>query len=80
MIMSLLARWIAPQAAAAILVGAAALSIVGVLLGIRRSGRLAERAEQAVKRSEVQRAQLEAAADRPGDRAALSERMRAGRF
>lgn len=64
----------------AILAGAAALSVAGILLGIRRSGRLAERAEQAVRASEVKRDQLDAAAGRPGNRNELDDRLRSGRF
>lgn len=64
----------------AILAGAATLSVAGMLLGIRRSGRLAERAEQALKASEVRRDQLDAAAGRPGNRNELGNRLRSGRF
>jgi hypothetical protein len=79
-ILALLARWIAPHAATVILAGAAIATVAGFLFGVRRSGRLAERAEQAARTAEVQRAQLQATVDRPADRATLSERMRAGRF
>lgn len=80
MILALVWRIIAPLGAQAILAGAAIATVAGLLLGVRRSGRLAERAEQAARTAEVQRAQLQASIDRPGDRAALAERMRAGRF
>lgn len=80
MILGLIGRIIAPLGVQAILAGAAIATAAGFLLGVRRSGRLAERAEQAARTAEVQRAQLQASIGRPGDRAALAERMRAGRF
>lgn len=64
----------------ALLVAAMAVTVAGILLGARRAGRLAERAEVAVRNEEIRRAQLDAAARRPHDRAALSDRLRAGTF
>jgi hypothetical protein len=64
----------------ALLVGSVAVVVASILLGARRAGRLAERAEVAVRNEEIRRAQLQAAARRPHDRAALSDRLRAGTF
>ena len=64
----------------AAIIAAIAVLVVGALLGVRRSGRLAERAAAAIRNEEIRRAQLDAAARRPGDRNALSARLSSGRF
>lgn len=62
----------------------AALTIALFLLNLRRAGeragRLAERLSTSEKTHEVQRQMLDAASRRPGDRDALAQRMRDGRF
>ena len=80
MILALLARILAPLGVQVILAGAAVATVAGILLGVRRSGRLAERAEQQARIANVQREQLQATIDRPGDRDALARRMRFGSF
>lgn len=56
------------------------VAVAAVLLGARRAGRLAERAEGAIRNEEIRRAQLDAAARRPADRDALADRLRGGSF
>ena len=60
--------------------GAIAVAVVAVLLGARRSGRLAERADAAAQAARIRRAQLDAAVDRPRGRSDLSRRLLDGRF
>jgi len=60
--------------------GAAALSIAAVLLGVRQSGRTAERYDQLKKIVEIKDAQLRAAIDAPRTRASLIDRLRNGKF
>ncbi len=55
-------------------------AVLAVLLGARQAGRNAERVERMHKTIEVQREQLDAAANRPHDRDELIGRMRDGRF
>ena len=64
------------------LVGGAAVAgaVLAVLLGARQAGRNAERVERMRKTIEVQREQLDAAANRPRDRDELIGRMRDGWF
>jgi hypothetical protein len=73
-----------PWLRAALRYGAIALAVLLFLLSLRRSGeragRLAERLDTKEKANDVQRRMLEAAARRPRDRDALSERLRDGRF
>ena len=57
-----------------------AVSVAGILLGARRAGRLAERADGAIRNEEIRRAQLDASVRRPADRGALVERLRSGSF
>jgi transcription initiation factor TFIIIB Brf1 subunit/transcription initiation factor TFIIB len=64
----------------ATVVAAIAVLVAGVLLGVRRSGRLAERADAAIRNEEVRRAQLDAAARRPANRDALADRLSQGKF
>ena len=62
----------------------AALTIVLLLLNLRRAGeragRLAERLSTSERTHEIQRQMLDAASRRPADRDALAERLRDGRF
>jgi hypothetical protein len=64
--------------------GAITLTILLVLLALRRSGeragRLAERLETREKTHDVQRQMLDAAARRPRDRDELADRLRNGDF
>ena len=55
-------------------------AVLAVLLGARQAGRNAERIERMRKTIEVQREQLDAAANRPRDRDELIGRMRDGSF
>lgn len=55
-------------------------AVLAVLLGARQAGRNAERIERMRKTIEVQREQLDAAANRPRDRDELIGRMRDGNF
>ncbi len=62
----------------------AIITIALFLLNLRRAGeragRLAERHSTSEKTHEIQRQMLDAASRRPGDRDALAQRMRDGRF
>ena len=62
----------------------AALTILLLLLSLRRAGeragRLAERLETSEKANEIQRRMLEIAARRPRDRDELARRLRDGQF
>lgn len=56
------------------------LSVVGVLIGARQSGRTAERYDQLKKITEIKDAQLRAALGAPRTRNDLVERLRNGQF
>ncbi len=60
--------------------GAAALSVMAVLLGARQAGRNAERMDQLKKKLEVKDAQLRATLDAPCNRGELVDRLRDGKF
>lgn len=60
--------------------GAAALSVLTVLLGARQAGRNAERNDQLKKIVEVKDAQLRATLDAPRTRGELVDRLRRGKF
>jgi hypothetical protein len=60
--------------------GAAALSVLIVLLGARQAGRSAERNDQLKKIIEVKNAQLRATLDAPRTRGELVDRLRRGKF
>jgi len=60
--------------------GTAALSVAAVLLGVRQSGRTAERYDQLKKIVEIKDAQLRATMDAPRTRADLVKRLRDGKF
>lgn len=60
--------------------GVLALSVLGVLLGARQSGRTAERYDQLKKIVEIKDAQLRATLDAPRTRADLVKRLRDGKL
>ena len=60
--------------------GAAALSVLTVLLGARQAGRNAERNDQLKKIIEVKDAQLRTTLDAPRTRGELVDRLRRGKF
>ncbi len=60
--------------------GAAALSVLTVLLGARQAGRNAERNDQLKKIIEVKDAQLRTTLDAPRTRGELVDRLRMGKF
>ena len=60
--------------------GVTALSVSAVFLGIRQSGRTAERYDQLQKIVEIKDAQLRATLDAPRTPADLADRLRDGKF
>ncbi len=63
----------------AILIGAAALAVLGIIMGQRRAGRMAERADRAKTVLKVKHDQLEAEKRRPST-GGLAKRLRDGSF
>lgn len=55
-------------------------AVAAILLGVRQSGRNAERVERMRRTIEVQHDQLDAASRRPRDRDELARRMRDGSY
>lgn len=72
--------WLSSNALRLIGYGIAALSVSAVLLGIRQSGRNAERYDQLTKIVEIKDAQLRATLDAPNTRTDLANRLRDGKF
>ncbi len=72
--------WLSSNAIRLIGWGAAALSVMAVLLGARQAGRNAERVDQLKKTLEVKDAQLRATLDAPRNRGELVDRLRSGKF
>ncbi len=77
---TLLTGWFSGNALRLIGWGAAALSVLAVLFGMRQAGRNAERYDQLKKIVEIKDAQLRATLDAPRTRAELVERLRNGKF
>lgn len=77
---SLIASWLSGNALRLLSWGAAALSVLTVLLGARQAGRNAERNDQLKKIVEVKNAQLRATLDAPRTRGELVDRLRRGKF
>lgn len=77
---SLLTNWLAGNLLRLLGWGAAAVSVLAVLLGARQAGRSAERADQLKKIVEVKDAQLRATLDAPRTRPELVDRLRRGEF
>ena len=77
---TLLTGWFSSNAIKLIGWGAAALSVATILLGVRQSGRTAERYDQLKKIVEIKDAQLRATMDAPRTRADLLKRLRDGKF
>ena len=72
--------WLSSNALRLIGYGVAALSVSAVLLGIRQSGRNAERYDQLKKIVETKDAQLQATLTAPRTRDELVNRLRDGKF
>lgn len=77
---TLITGWFSANALRLIGWGAAALSVMAVLLGARQAGRNAERVDQLKKTLEVKDAQLRATLDAPRNRGELVDRLRSGKF
>ena len=77
---SLIAGWLSGNMLRLLGWGAAALSVLTVLLGARQAGRNAERNDQLKKMIEVKDAQLRATLDAPRTRGELVDRLRRGKF
>ena len=77
---TLLSGWLSSNLFKIVGWGALALSVLGVLLGARQSGRTAERYDQLKKIVEIKDAQLRATLDAPRTRADLVKRLRDGKF
>lgn len=73
-------RWARQAALWAATAGAILLFLTNLRRAGERTGRLAERLETMERTNAIQRRMLEAAADRPRDRADLAQRLRDGRF
>lgn len=73
-------RWARQAALWAATAGAVLLFLSNLRSAGERTGRLAERLETMERTNAIQRRMLEAAADRPRDRADLAQRLRNGRF
>lgn len=73
-------RWARKSALWAVTAGAILLFLTNLRRAGERTGRLAERLETLERTNAIQRRMLEAAADRPRDRADLAQRLRDGRF
>jgi hypothetical protein len=77
---TILSGWLSSNLIKIVGWGALALSVLGVLLGARQSGRTAERYDQLKKVVEIKDAQLRATLDAPRTRADLVKRLRDGKF
>lgn len=77
---SILKDWLSGHVLRLLGWGAAALSVLIVLLGARQAGRSAERNDQLKKIIEVKNAQLRATLDAPRTRSELVDRLRRGKF
>lgn len=77
---AILTSWLSSNMLKIVGWGALALSVMGVLLGARQSGRTAERYDQLKKITEIKDAQLRAAMDAPRTRADLIDRLRNDKF
>ena len=73
-------RWARRAALWAATAGAVLLFLTNLRRAGERTGRLAERLETMERTNAIQRRMLEAASDRPRDRADLAQRLRDGRF
>ena len=73
-------RWARQVALWAATAGAILLFLTNLRRAGERTGRLAERLETMERTNAIQRRMLEAAADRPRDRADLAQRLRDGQF
>jgi len=73
-------RWTRQAAIWAATAGAILLFLTNLRRAGERTGRLAERLETMERTNAIQRRMLEAAADRPRDRADLAQRLRDGKF
>ncbi|MBW7057553.1 hypothetical protein KY389_12755 [Paracoccus bogoriensis] len=73
-------RWARQAALWAATAGAILLFLTNLRGAGERTGRLAERVETMERTNAIQRRMLEAAVDRPRDRADLAQRLRDGRF
>lgn len=78
--LAILTSWLSNNLLKIVGWGAVALSVLGVLLGARQSGRTAERYDQLKKITEIKDAQLRAAMDAPRTRGDLIKRLRNGKF
>ncbi|HEX7007381.1 MAG TPA: hypothetical protein VF274_09585 [Alphaproteobacteria bacterium] len=79
-ILSLIGGFLGRVSARVWLVVAIVIAVLLMMLGARRAGRLAERAEQQLQALKVKDAQLRAAANRPRNRDELARRLRERRF
>ena len=77
---AILTSWFSSNVLKVIGWGTVALSVLGVLLGARQSGRTAERYDQLKKITEIKDAQLRAALDAPRTRDDLVDCLRDGKF
>lgn len=78
--LAILKSWLSSNVLRLLGWGAAALSVLTVLLGTRQAGRNAERNDQLKKIVEVKDAQLRATLDAPRTRGELIDRLRRGKF
>lgn len=77
---TILTGWLSSNLIKIVGCAALALSVLGVLLGARQSGRTAERYDQLKKIVEIKDAQLRATLDAPRTRADLVKCLRDGKF
>jgi hypothetical protein len=77
---ALFTGWLGKNAMVLVQWGLIALSVFGVLLGAKSAGRAAQKVDDLKKTAEVQRAQLQAANDRPRTRDDLTKRLLSGRY
>jgi len=73
-------RWARQAAFWAATAGAILLFLTNLRSAGERTGRLSERLETMERANAIQRRMLEAAANRPRDRAELAQRLRDGQF
>lgn len=76
----LIKSWLIGNAARLLGFVIAAVSVSAVVLGIRQTGRNAERLDNLKKILEIKDAQLHATLDAPRTRAELVDRLRRGKF
>ena len=72
--------WMVGNAVRLLGFGLAALSVSAIILGIRQSGRNAERLDNLKQSLEIKHAELKAAANAPRTRADLVKQLRDGKF